>query len=148
MDDGRRSDIEKHSIIRFAISYGYNGKGMNNAFVGEILSGKELEVNHDQIRQPMLAEDVGYVIGCLIEQEAYGIFNLAGPEKMSKFELGCRLEKVVREHSVLTPVGSDRDYAARPIHGTLDTTKLDNLGIRVRSLYDGCKIIGEQIKQF
>lgn len=139
-----RKYLEKYIILRFAISYGFNGYGRNNAFFGEILKGKKLEVNNDQIRQPLLIDDLAQIIDGLIKKGAYGIFNVAGPQEMTKYQLGVALEKLIRPYSLLTAVTSEKDYAPRPKYGTLVTSKLAGLGFITKPLDEGLKIIKKQ----
>ncbi|MBI2548749.1 NAD(P)-dependent oxidoreductase [Candidatus Woesearchaeota archaeon] len=139
---------ERYLILRFAISYGYNGPGYDNGFFGEIMKRKPLRVNHDQLRQPLLIDDLAVVISGLLEREVTGIVHVAGPEKRTKYELGGFLEDIVREHtepSLLTPGTSEDDFAPRPTYGTLQTGKLLEYGMHLRSVAEGITIVRSQL---
>jgi len=144
----RHLDVDSYVILRFPISYGYNGKGKNNAFFGQIMKGEPLSVNDDELRQPLLVDDLAQIINEFMTKCIRGVFNVAGPQTMTKYRLGVKLEKLVRRESVLIPVTSEHHYAPRPNHATLNIRKLYDLNIKMRTLEEGIEVMKEQLRLY
>lgn len=141
-----KEQLDSYAILRFPLAYGYNGKGKSNAFFGQIIKGKPLGVNDDQLRQPLLVDDLARVINEFIEKEITGVFHIAGPQAMTKYELGVQLERLIRSESILKPVTSEEHYAIRPKDATFNTEKLKKLDIKMRTLEEGIEVMRKQLK--
>ncbi len=130
-------------ILRFDILYGFNSMNGNNGFFSKIMGGS-VEVNNDQKRQPILVDDVGYAIKVILEGDHSGIYHLAGPENITKYELGLVLEKMVRVESKLTPIPEKQQVARRPKDVSLDTSKARNIGVKFHSISEAVELIRQQ----
>lgn len=128
-------------VLRFDILYGYNGPDENSGFFSRIIKGGGLEVNNDQLRQPLMVDDIGRAIVTILDKKESGIFHLAGPDYMTKYELGLALEKLVRQKTELIPVPEKQQIARRPKDVSLNTTKVKDLGITFYSLSEGIQQI-------
>jgi len=138
--------LEDSIILRFDALYGFNGFGEKNGFFGKILDGEELNVNCDQKRQPLFVDDVGYAIQVLLSSNCVGIYHLAGPDRITKHELGLMLERIVRENSLLRPIPEQEQTARRPRNVSLETEKAMKEGIRFHSIDESIDIIRRQIE--
>lgn len=92
--------------------------------------GKEIPLFVDVYITPILINDLWEIIGQLLDKGAEGVFNVAGSERVSKYEFGVRLAKVFGyPTSLLRPV-SVRDVALkahRPLDMSLSTEKVSDL---------------------
>ena len=113
--------------------------------------GKELPLFEDVYITPILVNYLWEIICQLLDKKAQGIFNVAGSERVSKYDFGARLaEKFGYSTSGLHKV-SVRDVplrARRPLDMTLNTSKVSLfLGHRMPTLdesLDQLKALGEQ----
>lgn len=135
------STLENGIIFRFDLLYGYNGKNKNNGLFSQIVSGKKIEMNFDQKRQPLLIDDVASAIEDLLEKKEKGIFHLAGPDNISKYELGLALEKIVRQDSLLVPIAEKEQIARRPKNASIDVSKALSKGLKFHSIEEGVAMI-------
>ena len=131
-------------VLRFDILYGFNSIAGNNGFFSKIIRGSRVEVNNDQKRQPLLVDDVGYAIKVILEGNQSGIYHLAGPEKITKYELGLVLEKIVRRESELIPIPEKQQVARRPKDVSLNTSKARSIGIVFHSISEGLELVRQQ----
>ena len=129
--------LDHFIILRFDILYGFNGITENNGFFSKVIKGEGIEVNNDQLRQPLLVDDIGYALQVLIDNNHSGIFHLAGPDYMTKYQLGIALEKMVRSKSELIPIPEKQQVARRPKDVSINTEKALGAGIRFHSLMEG-----------
>lgn len=139
--------IKKNIVLRVDLLYGYNGKGLNNGILGNIISGKEILLgNVNQIRQPLLIDDLANIILSLVKDKQSGIFHVAGPDKISMLEFVKKLEKLVRKDSKIS-ILEEKDLLVKPMKDTsLNISKINNLGTRTTGLEEGLKIIKNQLK--
>lgn len=121
-------------IYRFDKLYGYNGVGLPNDLLSKITAGKPFEVNNDQIRQPLLVDDVGRALQRMQELDMNGILHLAGPDNISKYELTLRLARLLGKESLVIPIPERQQIARRPKDASIVTTKAESLGITFTSL--------------
>ncbi len=136
--------LQNSVIIRFDILYGFNGHDRNNGFFSKVIKGNGVQVNKDQKRQPLLVDDVGTFIGKVLPYDQRGAFHLAGPHTLTKYELGLRLERVVREGYELIPIPEKQQVARRPLNVSIDTLKARSLGMAFHDIEDGIKLIEGQ----
>lgn len=128
-------------IYRFDKLYGYNGSDKPNDLLSKIMAGKPFEVNSDQIRQPLLVDDVGKAIRKMQELGINGILHLAGPDNISKYELTLRLAKLLGKESLVVPIAEKEQIARRPKDASIATTKAETLGIAFTSLENAIPLI-------
>jgi dTDP-4-dehydrorhamnose reductase len=106
-----------------------------------------LEVDNEQQRQPLLVDDVGHAVLKMLKQKKQkikGVYHLANPEVMTKYDLGLALEKIVRKRSLLIPATPRERIAKRPKNVTLDCSKARKIGISLHSLEEAIRIIKSQ----
>jgi dTDP-4-dehydrorhamnose reductase len=121
-------------IYRFDKLYGYNGLGKPNDLLSKIMADKPFEVNNDQIRQPLLVDDIGRALQRMQELGMNSILHLAGPDKISKFELTLRLARLLGKESLVVPIPEKQQIARRPKDASIETNKAESLGITFTSL--------------
>lgn len=142
------SKLEKYLILRVDIMYGYNGKGKPNGIFNLILSEKEIKLREpNQLRQPVLVEDVVDVINELINRNQKGIFHVAGLTRIKMIDFLKKLEKIIRENSQIKISDEKPEIEIKiPKNATLNILKIQSLGIKMNSLDKGIKILKKQLK--
>lgn len=139
-------EVPNSIIFRTDMMYGYNGRKMNNGFFGVIAKEPSLlNLNAENVRQPLFVDDIEPAIKILLKNKLFGTFNLSCNEYITQYDLGRKLEKIVRESSLIYP--NHQVDKARPKNVLLDTTKVKNLGITFTSIEESIGIIDKQIKQ-
>ena len=97
-------------ILRCALMYGFND-GINLCFVQKmeqsIHNGCPLKLFTDHYRSPLWAMDVAEVIELLVNHDEItgSVFNLGGPESLSRFEMGIIAADVLGwDKNIIIPV--------------------------------------------
>lgn len=138
--------LPEYIILRFDLLYGYNGDNLPNGFMGKIMKGNKLPVNAEQKRQPLLIDDVVWAIDLLLKQHQTGVFHLAGPDNLTKYELGQRLEAILdRDTSCLVPIAGEKQTARRPSDASVNTAKIQQLGMKFHTVEEAVQLIQEQM---
>lgn len=83
--------IDDYLILRISLTYGLKNpkyKSFLDKMIDSLKDGRELNLFTDQIRCPNYAEDVAEIMLRLIEKKQKGIFHCAGPQALSRYEIG------------------------------------------------------------
>lgn len=138
--------IKDSIILRIDILYGYNGKDEDNGLIDELFPKKEIEVrNPEQIRHPILTDDVARIIEFLVEKKESGIFNAASKEKIKKYDFLKTLAESLNEKCKILIPQTENSNLIFPNTSTFNTSKIENLGIKTHTLKEGIEIIKKQI---
>lgn len=135
------SQLPSFGIYRFDKLYGYNGEGKLNDALSKIERGIPFEVNSDQIRQPLLVDDVVRSLQLAQERSASGIFHLAGPDRLSKYELTVRLARLVGKENLVVPIPEKEQVARRPRDVSISTSKVESMGMVFTTIDEGISLI-------
>lgn len=140
----------KSIILRVDIMYGYNGADKKNGVFDKILSGSPLPLREpNQLRQPLLVDDVPEIIIKLINKKQFGIFHIAGPTRTKMIDFLRKLELLVRDNTKISISHEKPEIEIKiPQNATLDTSKLKKLEIEMTSLEEGLKIMKKQLNRF
>lgn len=133
--------LPEYGIYRFDKLYGYNGEGKPNDAFSKIKAGEPFEVNNDQIRQPLFVDDVGKSLRLVQKRGASGIFHLAGPDNINKYELTRKLAELVEKESLVVPIAEAEQLARRPKDASISATKMERLGMRFTPLDEALHLI-------
>lgn len=128
--------LPEYGIYRFDKLYGYNGEGKPNDAFSKIAAGKPFEVNSDQVRQPLLVDDIGRALQLIQERSLSGIFHLAGPDRLSKYDLTVKLAHLLGRKSLVVPIPEIEQVARRPKDASIVTAKMESMGFVFTSLND------------
>lgn len=143
---GERTAIEccaRSLVLRLALSYG-RGHPPHTSFTGwmarALSAGRRINLYTDQYRSAIYAGDVAGVVDLLLGSGAARsgadgsrrILNLAGPERLSRYDFGLLFCRVLGYDASLVrptpmPTGSGADQAARPSDCSLDISRLLSL---------------------
>lgn len=118
------------TILRTSLLYGV-GENLKkgNIFswaMQQLREGKELTIVDDQYRTPTFVEDLVTACFLVIDQAAYGIYNIAGKEIHSMFYFIVQLSKYLQvDPKKVKPISSDQlnQKANRPPSSGLCITK-------------------------
>ncbi|KKQ42807.1 MAG: dTDP-4-dehydrorhamnose reductase [Microgenomates group bacterium GW2011_GWC1_37_8] len=134
--------LNTHLILRFNLIYGYNGSGFTNSLIGKLLGSDKLIVDAKHVRQPMFIDDVAMVIKKLLYSNQNGIFHLAGPHLMTKYELLSKLKESLSVDCEVIPDSTDISCYKNV---TVSTKKAEDLGIKFTTLNDALVQIEKEI---
>ena len=126
--------------------YGW-GTSVRTSFSDWILKsleqGRELTMFSDVFFTPILINDLAQMILRLVDGDAKGIFNVAGRERLSKYDFALKLAEVFnrpRDKIRATTVKEFPFKARRPEDMSLSSKKVeDYLGARMPATEDGLK---------
>jgi len=143
------SKLKDYLILRVDIMYGYNGNGKGNGVFDMILSNNQIILREpNQLRQPVFVEDISRIILELINKNQRGIFHVAGPNKIYMTNFLKKLESIVRVNSKISSQNINNNFinVQIPFNSTLNTFKLNSLGIQTTPFEKALNILKEQIK--
>lgn len=116
-------------VLRSALIYGF-GSPTSKTFLGRMLEslseGRRMQLFTDQMRNPILVDDLAAGIFRAIEEDLSGLYHLGGGEAASRYEFGRRVCQVFGlGDDLLVPVTMDDVVfpAKRPLDATLNTSK-------------------------
>ncbi|HEX6915666.1 MAG TPA: SDR family oxidoreductase [Chitinophagaceae bacterium] len=97
------------AIVRPVFMYGATWSGMRKGFLqwvkSSLESGTRIRVVDDQQRTPCFVGDVCKGIEAIVQQQATGIFHLAGPDRLSPFRMAVKLAELLQlDPGLLEPV--------------------------------------------
>ena len=136
----------KPLVARLPLLYGWGrgpAKGRNFAeqWLRLLLTGGRVQAFNDQFRTPLYVEDAAIGLRLCLEKNLEGIVHIAGPERVSRYDLGVKLAQVfsLPVESVLASSVNDVVYRdPRPSDVTLSINHLrESTGFSPRGLADG-----------
>jgi len=132
------------AVIRSSLIYGWGSPASGTFFTGfhsSMSSGERMRLFTDQIRNPVLIDDLVRAISLAVELDLRGLYHVGGDEALSRFEFGEAVCDVFGfERQLLEPICmEDFEYlAARPLNCTLNTGRFRAAtGFNPRCLRDG-----------
>jgi dTDP-4-dehydrorhamnose reductase len=141
------------AIVRTILVYGIApGLSRSNIILwvkASLEQGKEIQVVDDQFRTPTLAEDLA--AGCLLiaEKKACGIFNIAGKDFLTPYEMALQTADYFGLNRQLIRKATAATFtqpARRPPRTGLSITKArEKLGYEPHSFLEGIRVLSEQI---
>lgn len=149
-------NAEKWAIVRTSLVYGAV-KSMDRSnlvlwVVNSLKNGESIKVVDDQFRCPTLAEDLA--TGCLLlaKNNAEGIFNIAGPDLFSVYEIALATAKTWGlDGSLITPVATIElnEPAQRPPRTYLPINKaVSELDFQAHDLQKGLQFLHSEIESY
>lgn len=145
-EDKITESFDNWVIIRPFLLFGWTYAGARQNWVNivmkKLMAGEQLKLVNDVYWQPTLAEEVARIIwqvSILGSGEAY---NIAPSDRMTLYEFGQLVAKTWHlRYDLLVPVPASEfaGMAPRPVDTTYDTTKLSQLGIKVKGTEEGLK---------
>jgi len=123
-----------HLIIRTSVVYGYEKQGKN--FVvrlnGRLRRGEKVKVPADQFSTPTYVNNLCAIIKELVESGREGIYNIAGPELLNRYDFAVLAAEIFGlDRSLITPVATGvlGQQALRPLRGGLKVDKVRSVAV-------------------
>lgn len=119
-------------VLRQSLAYGWNRP--REAFFSDWLyeslaAGKKLKLFSDQVRTMFYGEDIGRVLAAILKSGAAfpgGLYHLAGPERLSRYEYGLRFCRAFGfDEGLISPEPMPETDVPRPKDCSLDGSKLN-----------------------
>jgi dTDP-4-dehydrorhamnose reductase len=151
---GERAVLAVHPravVVRTTVVYGLDAQEKN--FVYQLLkrgrARERMKVPADQRSSPTYVEDLAAASLALVDKHAAGVYHVAGPEVVDRYEFareGCRVFGL--DDGFLEPVStaSLRQKAARPLTAGLRVARVAALGARLRGPRDGLTAMREALR--
>ncbi|TDI85720.1 MAG: dTDP-4-dehydrorhamnose reductase [Caldithrix sp.] len=140
------------AIVRTMILFGM-GIDLNHNFVTWIIekltNGESIKIVDDQFGHPTLVDDLAKAILKIVDLKKTGIYNIAGSECMSRFELAQKIAEVFDLNSSLIHSIKTKDLnqkAPRPLNSSFDLNKtLKELGFQLSDVEKGLQTLRQQL---
>lgn len=144
----------RFTIVRTMILYGV-GERVRENFVTWVLRnlerGTAISVVTDQIGNPTLVDDLALAVLRLVERQRDGIYNVAGPDIISRFDFAQMIAHVFGLNSnLIQPITTAAlgQPAPRPLSSGLLTLKAQTeLGVHLSSAAEGLQTMRLQIER-
>lgn len=83
-----------HLTLRMGELYGNYPDNFVSSVLSSLKYGQKIELARDMYFSPLCLEDAAKAVQLLTTEKMSGAYNLAGPERISHFEMGLRIAKV------------------------------------------------------
>jgi dTDP-4-dehydrorhamnose reductase len=142
----------KHTIVRTIVLYGTGidvklnfGLWLYQQFTEE----KPVRAFDDMFTTPTLADDAAYALLKIVELQRTGIYHIAGPDFISRYEFAVKLAQVFGfDKKLVIPVKSAslKMPAQRPLRSGFITLKAEtDLGIKTSNVELGLMVLKNQL---
>jgi dTDP-4-dehydrorhamnose reductase len=145
-EDAALAEAPDAAVLRVALATGrgHGAKGTSTESVAWALgAGHSLRLYTDQFRTPVDADSVADAVVRALERPVSGRFHVGGPERVSRWELGRRVARVLglREEGIApVTIAEMPQEARRPADCSLDSSRARReLGWEPRSLADAIR---------
>jgi len=141
------------SIVRTVLVYGV-GKDLSRSNLvlwakQKLENGEQIRVVNDQWRNPTLVEDLAKGCQLILDAGAHGIYNIAGREYLTPFDVAIATADVFAlDKNLISPTNASEfiEIAQRPLKTGFDISKAKNeLGYEPVSLERGIITVKDQL---
>lgn len=139
--------LKDYAIWRCDIMYGYNGARKENHLLGDILSGKTMEVNGKHFCTPIWVEDIVEAIWYMSKRGEKGVFNLGGTEAMRKIDFYKKLSGLLGKESLVKDISSVDEIVPRSANTRLATDKVRKFGVKITPFEEALRLIKKQLAE-
>lgn len=121
-------ELNDYIIVRttWVFDMGYDEKNFAVQVYKNLKAGKPMRIVDDQYGNPTLARNIAWVLEEMIIRNKKGIYNIAGADRMSKYDWARAVAIHFKlDRSLLSPIStrSLNQKAPRPLKGDLDVRK-------------------------
>ncbi len=140
---------ENNQVVRPSVIYGWDDTRLNFAtwVLTSLREGKEIRVVTDRYGSPTLADSLADAILRLLKVGEGGIFHLAGPDCVSRFEFAGALAKAFElDGGLIHPVEAAKlgMRAERPSRSCLVNGRAAGYGITTVGVGEGIELMRSQ----
>ena len=122
-------EVARTAVIRSSLIYGWGSPASGTFFSGlyaALSAGDKMRLFTDQMRNPVLEDDLADAVVLAIEGDLEGLYHVGGPEAVSRFDFGSAACEVFGlDTGLIEPIRmSEFEYiAGRPLDSTLDISR-------------------------
>mmetsp|Transcript_126993 Transcript_126993/g.201435 ORF Transcript_126993/g.201435 Transcript_126993/m.201435 type:complete len:510 (-) Transcript_126993:271-1800(-) len=138
METGLLAEVPQALVLRTTVVYGPEIQGKNFIYqlCRKLSASSNMQVVTDQISTPTYNRDLALMTRLLVDQDASGIFNACGLERMGRYEFALMAADILgHDRSLIQPVRTEDHASAarRPLSAGMKIEKLlDVLGGRFK----------------
>ena len=128
-----------HLTLRMGEVYGDFPDNFVKYILDSLSYGQKLELARDMYFSPIFIDDVAEAVRLLVSENMSGLYNLAGPGRISHYEMGLRVAKVFGlKDELLVPLSMDEMglTVRMPKDLSMDVTKISTL-VKIRGIDEG-----------
>jgi dTDP-4-dehydrorhamnose reductase len=141
-----------HMVLRSALVYGW-GKGQKHGFLDwmwkSLSAGQPVDLYEDEYRTPVYLRNFITSLRAAIDYKRGGLFNIAGSERLSRYEFGLRFCEVMGfDKALVRPLSLDSapDAHIRLREGSLSNEKMrDQFAIQTTPMNRALEEIKKEI---
>jgi dTDP-4-dehydrorhamnose reductase len=152
---GESAVLEKNpnSLVCRVNFVGWNqrGKSLFNFFYSNIRNGEKVKGFHDIYFTPMYARDTVKIISKLANENQAGLFHVAGNERISKFEFGQQVARIMNEDPNLIERSSFLESSiakTRTADLSLSNVKIRDLGMQIPTISSGIEALVKEADSY
>lgn len=152
LKDASWGTVPAPAVIRSSLIYGWGSPASGTFFSGlhrALKRGDGMRLFTDQMRNPILEDDLAEAVVLAIEHDLEGIYHAGGPDAVSRLEFGRAVCEVFGfDERLLEPIAmSDFEYVAdRPLDSTLNISKLAGAcGFKPRGIGEGLRYLAASL---
>ncbi|WP_074958910.1 SDR family oxidoreductase [Myxococcus fulvus] len=141
--------LEDALVLRVPLLYGLAGPDEKATFVTSTLerlaAGQPVYADGEQVRYPVLVDEVAAVLARLAEGGVGGVLHFSGAEATTKYSWARRLAHAFNLDVTLVHARKESSLAARPRDNRLGSTRLSALGFEPPlTLTEGLDVLRHQ----
>lgn len=131
--EGCLARLDRALVVRLPLMYGFPVARRPGTFAGQVAalrSGESLRLFTDEYRTPLWLADAAVALIALARSQETGVIHVAGPERLSRFEMGERFAEClgIGEPRIVAASRLDIDSAEpRPEDLSLDGSRFNAL---------------------
>lgn len=119
------------AVVRITVVYGLekNQKNFAGRLIREVHHKQQVRVPVDQIGSPTYVEDVARALVEVAIRQLRGVYHVAGPDRVSRYELALRIAQVMQlDPAYIVPVGTAElgQKAQRPLQAGMESKKFES----------------------
>ena len=134
IENFQKSLYNNLTILRLTDYYGFTPFGFN-FYLDNIFAKRVIDVESNYLTNPVYIDDIAVAVMKVIEQRAYGIFNLGGEDYLTKSDY---IKAIIRNNYIFERkfVHEVRDTITKK-YGLVNLKATTTLGINFANIYDG-----------
>ncbi len=109
--------MTNYLILRVTVVYGHEAQGKNFLIrlISTLQNGQMIRVPEDQVGSPTLVDDIAEASCRLIEAGVTGLFHVAGPDVMSRYEFSLTVAELLglERDNILPVITSELEQLAK-----------------------------------
>lgn len=128
-----------HLTLRMGDVYGDYPDNFTRFVLSSLNYGQKIELARDMYFSPVYIEDAAKAIRLMAMENMSGTYNLAGPERISHYEMGLRIAKIFgQKEDLLVPLSMDEMglTVKLPKDLSLDISKVGAM-VKIRGIDEG-----------